>query len=231
SCRPISSKLRGVERDELGNRKLVIHSGSAREKLHDVLQHAHWRYHTGNGSQRLGGVKHLVTELRQNENACRRLMTLLASKTKAVQSTFGLRGSAAEEADRLTDSLRQVLARDDYMKLREPSRALFSGRGRLETAIEGVEALHRWAKVATERNEQRTGKLRPNNGGVGNVRHKGNVGLNQYIAVVVEDGWCGVWGHPLSDGRPLWTFVMTAAAGIGEPMSEDASRERIRRIF
>jgi hypothetical protein len=116
--------------------------------------------------------------------------------------------------------------------MRPPAKSI-SDSDNVQSAIEGAEALHRWAKEAAEHAVARVTEMQADFArlGMGQARHKGDVGLNQYIAIVVQECWCGVWEGRVADGPKLWRFVIEAAAAIDERLSEDASRERIRRIF
>jgi hypothetical protein len=214
-------EIEKLEKDEV-----VTYSGSAREKLHDALQRAHRRYRRlGDDGQQLGTTKQLLKELRRIENTAHRLLVLVGHDTSAMRSFLGLERSAAEEVEPLRRALREL----KFMGL-DLSREISPLR-RLRTAIEGVDALHRWAKAAAEENLRRIARMHPQKAGSEHARHKGDAPLNRYIETVVKECWCGVWERQISDGPKLWRFVVEAAAGIGVPLSEDASRERIRRIF
>jgi len=210
-------------------REVVTYSGSAREKLHSEIEHAQLQYRFAGDGRRRRTPKQLLTELRRIESAAHRLLMLVGRDDGAVRdSTFGLDHSASDEVGRLTEALQQA----ELMTLRHSlPREMFSPSGRLQTAIEGVEALRRWAKAAAEENLRRIARMRTGEIGLRHGRHRGDVRLNGYIKTMVEECWCGVWGRQISDGPRLWRFVVEAASAVGMGLSEDASRERIRRIF
>lgn len=217
------------EIEKVEEREVVTYSGSAREKLHSAIERAHLQFRLADDGRRRRTAKQLLTELRRIESAAHRLLTLVGRDAGAIRdSTFGLRRSAMEEVGRLTEVLRQA----ELMTLRDSlPREMFSTSGRIQTAIEGVEALRRWAKVAAEDNLRRLARMRTEETGLGHGRHRRDVGLNGYIETMVEECWCGVWGRQISDGPRLWRFVVEAASAVGKGLSEDASRERVRRVF
>jgi cellobiose-specific phosphotransferase system component IIA len=206
---------------------VVIYSGSAREKLHIALKDAEIVYRS-DVRRRLHSAKQLLAELRRIESAAQRLLKLVGKDASAINSTFGLAMTAHEEGKRLDEALRQTGFMTDFMTF--GSWAPFS-RGRLEKAIKGIEGIHRWAEAAAEQNLRRVARMQQEKDQLGQARHKGNIGLNQYIEAMVEMCWSGVWGRRISDGPKLWKFVKEAAASVDVGLSEEASRERIRRIF
>jgi hypothetical protein len=209
-----------------GNREIVTYIGSAREALHSALQYAHNRYLFADSGETLRKTKQLLAELQRIESAAHRLMMLVRSDARAVRDRFGLQSGA----DVVVTVISQALAKDPALRSWQP-RALYTSSGRIEMAIEGVHNLHLWAKAATEENLQRITRMHSEKIGTGHARHRGDVALNQYIEAVVEECWRTVWGKQISDGPKLWKFVMEAAAGIDVRLSQDASRERIRRVF
>jgi len=202
--------------------EIVTQSGSARERLRSELESAYFLYRSADDGRRQGTAKQLLNELRRIESAAHRLLMLVGDDAAAVRSPFGLHHGVDDEDWRLRQALRQA----GLTTLRR-----LLPRARLGTAIEGVEALRRWAKAAAEENLRRATKMRAGKIGLGHARHKGDVPLNQYIETVVQECWCGVWGRQISDGPKLWRFVVIAAADVGVGLSDAASRERIRRIF
>jgi hypothetical protein len=209
-----------------GKGETVPYIGSAREALHSALKYAHSRYLSADTGETLRKTKQLLAELQRIESAAHRLMMLVRSDAGAIRSVFGLRHGADEEVR----VIRQALAGTPALRSWQP-RALYTSSGRIEMAIEGVHNLHLWAKAATEQNLHRITRMHSEKIGTGHARHRGDVALNQYIEAVVEECWCAVWGKQISDGPKLWKFVMEAAAGIDVRLSQDASRERIRRVF
>jgi hypothetical protein len=210
--------------------KVVTYRGSARAKLHSEIIFAHHEYLVGDQSQRLAQAKQLLTQLNRIEAAAHSLLVLVASGSPAIVDTFGLRDIVEEEQNHLRDALGKVLQRVDFERLGLSSRS-FSNTARIEGAVEGVKSLHRWAKAAAEQNKRRIARIHTKREEFGNARHKGDVGLNRYIECVVIGCWCEVWGRQILDGPKLWKFVMVAADAVGVPLSKEASRERIRRIF
>jgi hypothetical protein len=210
------------EIEKYENGAVITYSGSARQKLQSALQNAHLLYRYRDDEGRGPSSKQVLAELRRIESAAHHILTLLESQAVRV----GLTSILYQETRPLRDALRQA-----GVVLPRRSLDIFSSSGRFGTAVEGVEDLHRWAKAAVEENVRRIARMRSKKIGSGAARHKGNVALNKYIEAVVEECWRGVWGRQISDGPKLWRFVTVASAAVGEGLSEDASRERIRRIF
>ena len=99
------------------------------------------------------------------------------------------------------------------------------GEALLRCAVRGVGRLARWAGAARERAKRRAsiGPVKP--------RNQGDRALDAFIVHVVDNGWCLIYGRQPTDSAPLRRFVRAAARGIGRPLSDDAARERLRRLM
>jgi hypothetical protein len=203
--------------------ELVTCTGSARDALHEVIHQAHVQLRFADSGS-LAQRKRVVTEIRRMESAAKRLLT----SAKANAESYALFHTINEESARLVGNLEP-----QAFRLLGISEARLTSRRRFEAAVDGVEAIHRWAKATAEQREKvlQAYQSRRKAQYSSRHRHRGDVGLNIFIETIVAKGWVKVWGQKIADGRRLREFVRVATAGVGVSLSSDAIRERIRRAF
>src|SRR5262249_11063059 len=124
------------------NGELVAYNVTAREKLQYILEYALVAYHSEKDGHLRPSSAQLLTKLRRIEDSAKRLLMVLESDSRGTSALslydFGLLHFAGAEA--------RLLQAVDVSPLGH-SNSAFTGSGRLRTAIEGVAAIHRWAKA------------------------------------------------------------------------------------
>ena len=62
-------------------------------------------------------------------------------------------------------------------------------------------------------------------------RNQGDKALDNFVGTVAATCWLTIYGREITDGPKLIAFVQAAVRGVGEKRSEDAVRDRVRRVL
>jgi hypothetical protein len=220
----------------------------ARDYFVKEIESAATSYYLQTESRTIPTNTQLAIEFRAIEQAASRLLRALQVGPK-------------RDIDHMPDALRygglQAEAAGDAYRLDKDAKPL-AGATLLRKAIEGVDALQRWAQVAKKRQlqqkwqlqarlrnellrKQETAKKRGIRKGhdqepfplrrMGQHRNEGNKPFNDYLHQVILACWVGVYGRRAADGPSLREFVQAAADAVGVKLKDDAARERLRRVL
>ncbi len=108
-----------------------------------------------------------------------------------------------------------------------------SGEELLQDAVRGVHRLHRWSRVAMQRELSAAAANRARRQATGRewARHSGNVALNKFLREVVVNLWCLAFGREIAVGPALVQFVQEAATAIDQSLADDdAVVKRLQRL-
>jgi hypothetical protein len=226
---PLPNRPFEISGEERG--RLVPLTVSARDKFDNELERAARAYHLAKEEQVKPTATQLAAHAAAIEKAARQLLLALGA---------GLSGNLERMPDALRYGGLQAFAEIEAKRLEAAAQNRaeypadeFWAPTRLRRAVEGVAAIHRWAKAmkAHKLASKRLEGDRLKAAGKAYARYAGDKPLNDYLGSVVASCWLAICGREIADGPQLWRFGRVAAAAVGVKLSNDASRERIRRVF
>jgi hypothetical protein len=100
------------------------------------------------------------------------------------------------------------------------------GQKRLKAAVDGVDALHRWARAAKNRQQNIYSRKK-------RIRNEGDKALNEYLHEVIVNCWEHLYEREVTTvGTRLTNFAIAAASAVGVRLGDtNAVSKRLQRVF
>lgn len=150
---------------------------------------------------------------------------------KALLQQLQVTGKDGPNIDNMPHALRHGSLRDEAWKdalrrMKSRPGGFCSADTLMREAVQGVEAIRRWAATAKSSEKCQLGE-----GAVPTSKFEGDKALNEYLRTVVLHCWQSACGQELAVGPRLLRFLRVATGSIKRRLPDDAALEkRIRRI-